>query len=347
MRLSVISIISFCVIISIIVAVFIYQLQPPVLINNSTTQIILDIEPGLSFIKITEKLKQSGLIRSEIVFKIYSLITGQAHHIKAGKYFFPISDKFEFSTPELVKILVAGQKEIKVVIFPGMTLKEIDERLANLKVIERNELINFNVSLLKNYYLWLPSFENNPPLFGEYSINALEGFLLPDTYYFFPSEIDLTIKKILDNFKLRALPLLINNDVDILNSVILASLLEKEIPDNMERRIAAGVLNKRLSIGMPLQIDATIVYIKCRGRFLNCPTILREDFKIDSLYNTYLYLGLPPAPISNPSVEAIKAAINPIKTDYWYFLSDPETKKTIFSKTFDEHNKNRVKYLGK
>ena len=96
---------------------------------------------------------------------------------------------------------------------------------------------------------------------------------------------------------------------------------------------------------MPLQVDATIVYIKCQGQFLDCPPARDADYKADSPYNTYLYSGLPSGPISNPSAKTIEAAANPVKSDYWYYLSDPKTQKTIFSKTLDEHNKNRYKYL--
>ncbi|MEE8131657.1 MAG: endolytic transglycosylase MltG [Candidatus Paceibacterota bacterium] len=354
MRLSTISIISSCIIIGIIAAIFIYQLQPPARIAtqsvaggpsqstnqliNQQTKVILDIPQKLSFAEITEKLSQSGLIRSKKVFKIYSLITGRAHRFKPGKYFFPPAGEAGLSTPELTKILVAGPAEIPIIIYPGMTLKEIDERLTNSGIIQKNELINFNrdkFDNLKTRYSFLEG------------AKSLEGFLLPDTYYFFPvTEPDLTIQKILGNFKLKALPFFDNN-ANILKTLILASLLEKEIPDNNERQVAAGILEKRLSVGMALQVDATIVYIKCEGRFSNCPTLLKEDYKIDSPYNTYLEPGLPPTPISNPSLEAIKSAIEPIKTDYWYYLSDPETKRTIFSKTLEEHNKNKVKYLNK
>lgn len=347
MRFSIILTIFSCVIVIIIAAIFIYNLQPPDLPSQifkenlgGQAQITLDIPEKLGFNEIVEKLSAQGLIRSERAFKIYALITGRAHRFKPGRYFLNPS----ILAPALTKILAAGPSEISVTIYPGMTLKEIDDRLSSLKIIEPGDLINFNASSLKNDYPWLPLFENNSSSFENNSRSALEGFLLPDTYYFFPAtEVDLTIKKILDNFKLRASPFL-NQGVNILKTIILASLLEKEIPDNGERRIAAGILEKRLSIGMALQVDATIIYAKCDGRFSGCPALTEEDYKINSAYNTYLSPGLPPTPISNPSLEAIKAAATPLKTDYWYYLSDPETKKTIFSKTLEEHNENRVKY---
>lgn len=348
-----IAIFSGVIIIS-IAAIFIHQLQPPALtddrqtpqLRNHTTTQLLDISKKMSFTEIVKLLKEQGLIRSEKAFKSYCLITGKAHRFQPGRYLIERG----FSAPELARILVSGPPEISVMFFPGITLKEADERLSDLSIIKPGELINFDISSLKNDYPWL--FENNSSSFGKHSGGQLEGFLLPDTYYFLPATgPDLTIRKILDNFELNALSFLQkirqNENDDFFNVLILASLLEKEMPDNSDRRIAAGILKKRLSAGMALQVDATVIYAKCEGRFLKCPSLAKEDFKMDSPYNTYLYSGLPPTPISNPSLDAIKAAAEPIQTDYWYYLSDPKTKKTIFSKTLEEHNINRAKYLNK
>jgi UPF0755 protein len=106
----------------------------------------------------------------------------------------------------------------------------------------------------------------------------------------------------------------------------------------------AGIIEKRLKIGMPVQIDATILYNKCSGRFSGCSLLVKSDFKKDSPYNTYTRLGLTP-PISNPSLDAIKAAIEKKDSGYWFYLSDPKTKKTIFSENLEKHNINRAKYL--
>ena len=122
----------------------------------------------------------------------------------------------------------------------------------------------------------------------------------------------------------------------------MASLIEREVPDSDERRIVAGILWKRIENGIPLQVDATICYIKSGP----CLPITEEDKDRDSLYNTYRYLGLPPAPISNPGADAIEASKNPEDSPYWYYISDPETNQTIFAQTLDEHNRNVVKYLG-
>jgi UPF0755 protein len=284
------------------------QVRADVLIKD------FEISKGTSFNEIAKKLKSEGIIRSKLIFQIYSFIAGKAFKFKPGRYALASN----ISISELTDILVNGPQEIPAVIFPGMTVSEIDEKLSALKIINSGELINSN--------------------------RSLEGYLFPDTYHFYAgSDINSVIHRFLENFNSKALPFF-NNNVNILDTLILASLLEKEIPDYEEKRIAAGILLKRLKIGMPLQVDATLVYAKCAG-FLNCPRLTEADYKIDSAYNTYLYFGLPKGPISNPGLESIKAVLNYKKTEYLYYLSDPETKKTIFSKTLDEHNKNRAKYL--
>ena len=296
------------------------------------------ISAGMSFNEIVDKLKSENLIASKAVFKIYGAITGEARKLKPGKY----ALSSDSSISKLFKILTKGPEEISVVIVPGLTLKEIDEKLSSFNIIKPGEIINFDANSLKNNYPWLPS--RNVDI-SNFRYFELEGFLLPDTYRFFPdSGVDLVIHRFLDNFKTKALPFFENSD-NILDKLILASILEKEIPDYEGKKIVAGILLKRLKVGMPLQVDASIVYAKCSGRFLNCPRLTKADYKINSVYNTYLYPGLPEGPISSPDLESIRAVLNSEKTRYWYYLSDPKTQKTIFSETLDEHNKNRAAYL--
>jgi len=298
-------------------------------IGNSGVNRDLEIKAGMSFDEVADELKTENLIQSKTIFKIYSLIMGQARQFRPGRYILATG----ISIPELVKTLTSGPAEISVVIAPGMTLKEIDEKLSSLAVIKPNDLVDFNINSLKKNYPWLEK------------IQSLEGFLLPDTYNFFlGSGPDLVVKRFVDNFELKVLPFFGKSD-NLLEIINLASILEKEVPDHYEARLAAGILMKRLAAKMPLQTDATLIYAKCSDKFLNCPSLQEEDYKIKSPYNTYLYTGLPKAPISNPGLEAIKAALNPQQSDYWYYLSDPKTKKTVFSKTLDEHNKNRAEYL--
>jgi UPF0755 protein len=177
----------------------------------------------------------------------------------------------------------------------------------------------------------------------------LEGKLFPDTYEFFVnSDAEEVVKKMEENFVLKVGKLLDLSKKSDFEKLIVASLIEKEVPSLEDRKVVAGIIYKRLAIGMPLQIDATICYIKeMKTKTSACYPLSDFDFKVDSPYNTYLYRGLPAGAISNPGITAIEAVMNPVKTNYLFYLSDPVTKKTIFSETLDRHAQNRVKYLNK
>lgn len=162
----------------------------------------------------------------------------------------------------------------------------------------------------------------------------LEGYLFPDTYRFYKKSTALqVIKKMQDNFNAKVGE--INYD-----DLILASIVQKEVSNQEDMKKAAGIFLKRLKANMPLQSDATINFIT--GKNLIQPSI--EDTKTASPYNTYLNLGLPLKPISNPGLKAINAVRNPEETDYWYFLTPPGMP-TIYSKTLEEHNAAKAKFL--
>ncbi|MBI2450741.1 MAG: endolytic transglycosylase MltG [Parcubacteria group bacterium] len=173
----------------------------------------------------------------------------------------------------------------------------------------------------------------------------LEGFLFPDTYRFDKnSSEEEIISRMLNNFD-KKLDLefreeIKNQNKSVFEIVTMASLIEEEGKIKTDREIISGILWKRLEVGMPLQIDATINYIT-NGKNLKIPL---EETKIKSPYNTYLNKGLPLGPIASPGLESIEAAVFPEKTEFWYYLSKP-TGEIIFSKTLEEHNIAKVKYL--
>ncbi len=272
------------------------------------------IKNGLGLGEIADILKEEHLIRSTLAFKIAAVLKGDARDLKSGLY--ELSPKTSVYAL-LNAITKGGASEVEVLVLEGATLKEIDQILAQKKIIAPNELINYQKT----------------------SDRKLEGFLFPDTYKFFvDSDIQDVADKFLDNFSKKTAGLLNKDDY---KTLILASLLEKEVPDFNERRVVAGILQKRLLAGWPLQVDATVCYAKTES----CYPISPLDLKIDSPYNTYAYKGLPPTPISNPGLEAIKAAKNPQKSSYWFYLSHSKTGKTIFSQDLDEHNLNKSLYL--
>ncbi|MBI4122479.1 MAG: endolytic transglycosylase MltG [Parcubacteria group bacterium] len=122
--------------------------------------------------------------------------------------------------------------------------------------------------------------------------------------------------------------------------LIMASIIEAEVPHEEDRPIVSDIFWSRLAAGVPLQSDATLTYIIGGSR----PALTNEELQIDSAYNTYKYRELPPTPIGNPGLSAIRAAIYPADTDYFYFLSTPEGE-TIFSRTLEEHNAAKARYL--
>lgn len=317
--------------------VFFYEKEP----TDFSKLKEIEISKGMSFSEVSSELKTLEIISSEAIFKVYGALSGSFRNIKPGRYFIPQN----ISISKLIKILIDGPEEISIIIPPGLTIAEIDDRLSGVGVIKPGELINFNIDNLGEDYSWFPVGKKD--IIG----GPLEGFLMPDTYNFFAGgDIDSIVKIFLDNFYKKAGGvgglLFFTKQGSVLKIINLASILEKEVPDSSERRLVAGILEKRLLTGMPLQVDAVLVYENCGGRFLNCPSLNKNNFKEDSAYNVYTRQGLPPGPISNPSIDAIEATLTPIKSDYWYYLSDPKTKQTIFSKTLDEHNENRAKYLN-
>ena len=124
------------------------------------------------------------------------------------------------------------------------------------------------------------------------------------------------------------------------DQLIVASLVEREAKRSQDRPLIAGVIYNRLQVGMKLDIDATIQY--ALGSWKKDLTL--EDLQIKSLYNTYTNLGLPPAPICNPGLASIEAAINPAQTDYLYYMHD-KNGVAHFAATIEEHNANVAKYL--
>ncbi len=320
------------------VAYFFYGLQPIILdesaINNKDFEFVeFKIEKGEGFREIGARLSRGSLIRSITVFKLYSLISGNAGRFQNGVH----EISYSMSIPQIIESLaISGKNEVRIVIPEGFTLKDIENVLLKKGVLDEQNLISdFPIGSLEKNYPYLRN------------VLSFEGLLFPDTYYFrYNSSPEEVIKTFLNNFNKKAWDLLEFRD-DWYDVLILASFLEKEIPDFEERRIVAGILLKRLKVGMPLQIDFTISYAKCDGLIQGCNEVFvrREDVNFRSPFNTYLRLGWTPTPIANPGRLAIKAALSPVETQYWYYLSARGTKETMFSATLEEHNKKRAIYL--
>ena len=181
---------------------------------------------------------------------------------------------------------------------------------------------------------------------------GLEGYLFPDTYRIYASSsVVEVIEKMLDNFD-KKLSEQMRKDIKaqgktIYEVITLASIVEKEAPidyqtnNDRDARIIAGIFLNRLRSGQGLQSDATLSYIYGDSK----PTHSGQELENNSLYNTYKYRGLPPGPICNPGLLAIKAVIYPLKTDYNYFLTPKGKDNVIYARNYEEHLQNKYKYL--
>ncbi|MDO8584553.1 MAG: endolytic transglycosylase MltG [bacterium] len=312
-------------------AVFVRSLAAPARENKAQ---IFTVLPGEGLRDLSDRLETEGFIRSAGSFRFYAVLVGSAHALKPGTYEVTSSE----SVPDIVERFAEGPQDITVTIQEGGTLKDVDRILGDRGILTEGAIVQLSVAEFRDRYPFLKN------------VKSLEGFLFPDTYKFAPGSLARVVtEKMLDVFAVKAYPELAASGNDWYKHLIIASLVEKEVPDVAEdRAIVSGIIARRLNIGMGLQIDATIAYAKCGGALLTCGDIrlVRDDYAIASPYNTYAHAGLPPTPIANPGVNAIRAAINPKKTDYLFYLSDPKTKRTIFSKDFEEHNEQRAKYLG-
>jgi UPF0755 protein len=279
---------------------------------------------GEGMAEIAQRLEQKGLIKSAFGFKIYSLITGQAARFKPGVYRVPKTARGK----DIVALLVVGNPAVKVTIPEGATVADIDAILAEKGIMAKGELIEYAVSQEK----------------------PLEGFLFPDTYTFSAgTAAGEVVRAMRANFDKNIGPLAAHlADAERNRALIVASLVEKEARYPKDRVAVASVIRERLKIGMPLQLDAANVYVKCKGAYITCPASLRAltkaDLTLDGPYNTYAHAGLPQGPIANPGVDAFRAALSPKGTANLYYISNPQNGRLIFAETLDEHNENRQKY---
>lgn len=330
---------SVIIILVILIGGFLYwrNLNSPV-DANGREQIFI-VNKGETVKQIAANLQKENLIRSVNYFK-YQI--GSGDNIKAGEYL--ISQKF--STREIIKILTRGEalsQEKSIRIIEGWSNKDIGDYLEKNKVISVKDFMALANAPLSQWKFGFtkPDFLNDAP-----GAAGLEGYLFPDTYRIFnDTKVEGIIGKMLANFDKKLTPE-IKEEIKrqkktIYEIVVMASLIEKEVRTPADMKIVSGIFWDRIKYGMPLQSDASLSYIL--GDKIGGHTI--EQTKIDSLYNTYKYLGLPPGPIANPGFNAIKAAVYPEATNYSYFLSDPVTGQTIFSKNLNEHNANKYKYL--
>ena len=318
---------------------------------------LFNVAPGQTTRQVAKNLEDEGLIGRAFFFELHIYLKKQGNKIQAGNYLLSSA----MSIREIAETLSSGKvvnDTVKVTVIEGWTINDIAKALEKSGITSgQNFLAAENPSPLENKD-WAAEFAF---LADRPRGRGLEGYLFPDTYFFKKnSDGEEVVAKMLANFdkKLSAdLRLKIKEQGQTIREIAtLASIIEKEVGRNVkkgeklsgedakklteERRLVAGVFYNRLKIGMPLESDATIGYVTGSGS----SRATLEETKIDSLYNTYKYRGLPPGPISNPSLDSILATINPSKTDYLFFLTSSDGT-AYFAKNLQEHQANRAKYL--
>jgi UPF0755 protein len=298
----------------------------------------IKIIKGDNTMSVGDKLEKESLISGRYYFAYYVWKNNLKNKIVTGEY----NIDSGLTIPEISKIITHGEidsNRVKVTFPEGWENKYMEARIKEygLNTNEFESLVEDPEYFKEKYgYDFLADIPKSKPL---------EGYLFPDTYFFLKNATsEDIIKKMLDNFgekmtaNLRAE--IKNQNKSVYDVITMASIIEGEVKSEKDRAIVSGIFWKRVNDDRALQSCATLAYILGENK----KQYSYEDTRVDSPYNTYLIKGLPPGPINNPGLASIKAAIYPEVTSYNYFLTDPQTGQTIFSKTIDEHNANKVKY---
>lgn len=293
----------------------------PLKINNEE---IVEVAEGDSFYGILDKLSEEGKIKNKFLVKLYLKICGIKPEVLEGTYKLNKS----MTLNEFVNLLTDSNKDKVYITIPeGYTIDDIAEKLEENNICNSKEFIDS----VKNYEL--PKYISNNPN----KIYNLEGFLFPDTYSFNKNEnADFIIKTMLNRFEkiwqeiVEDLNISIPEE-EIEKKVNVASIIEKEAVVDSERSFISSVIYNRIAIGMPLQIDATVIY----SYGYHIEKMYEKYLEIDSPYNTYMYYGLPIGPISNPGRASLMAALKPKETDYLYYLLESENTH-YFTDNYDD-----------
>ena len=284
--------------------------------------ILFDINLGSSLQEISADLEKRNLIISSLAFQLNAKVHRIEKQIKAGEYLLSQGE----SIFTLQKKFLNGQNFYrKLQLLEGMTMEDVFKLGNSEGIVDdvQDDLLNLQNKLgVKNRY---------------------EGFLFPDTFYYQKGDLFSALLKrsFLKQQKIYSELWTSRQDglpyQSLKEAITLASIIEKE---GLEKKLIAGVFVNRLKKNMKLQSDPTVIYAMGNSFDGN---IRKADLRIDNPYNTYKYKGLPPGPIGLVSLSSMKAALNPEKSDFLYFVS-MNNGFHKFSKTLDEHNKAVLKY---
>ncbi|MFO1443027.1 endolytic transglycosylase MltG [Bacillus sp. Bva_UNVM-123] len=307
----------------------------------------IDIPIGSSASSIGKILEENGIIKDARVFKYYVKLRNETGFM-AGNY----TLKPSMTIPEIISNLKTGkiQEELvfKMTIPEGKQLEQIASIIAEKTNKNADDVFKklnekaFIESLMAKY----PDILTDE-IFNKNIKYPLEGYLFPATYPFYKE--DPTIEEIVSAMLDKTVSVvrgyhaeIEEREMTVHQLLTMASLIEEEATQKVDRDQISSVFYNRMKIGMPLQTDPTVLYAQGEHK----SRVVYKDLEIDSPYNTYKHPGLTPGPIANAGVTSIEAALFPEETDYLYFLATP-TGEVLFSKTLEEHNIKKAQHIGK
>ena len=322
--------------------------------ENQVVTVIIDDDDTID--DVANKLKDAGLIRYPGLFKLYADLAKVEEKGKISPGTYNLNTMYDYMALVSSMNTYSGTRESVDVLIPeGYSCAQIFALLEEKGVCTAAELEAYAANGELDDYWFLEGVERGDKY-------CLEGYLFPDTYKFYLNDDpERVLEKFLDDFDYRFTDLMIerigelnshlaeimrrrgysedeilNNQITIRDIVIVASMIEKESADDSESyKISSVIYNRLYNWDYPpfLNIDAALVYA------LGGKEILTEaDKQLDSPYNTYLYQGLIPGPISNPGLNSLNAALVPEDTDYYFYALDPEVGSHHFSSTQSEHD---------
>lgn len=291
------------------------------------TAALVTIAPHSTTKAIGSQLEAAGVVRSRYGFDLVRILWRRK--LQAGVY------EFDHPAPalEVYARIARGDVATRTVIVPeGANLFDIAARLEQAGLGTNDQFMAAAVSQVS--------------LIADLDPHAtsLEGYLFPETYKFAPNATDAQIvATMVHRFRLEAAQLGLRQNVHQI--VTLASLVERETAVDADRPLVASVLDNRLAKNMPLSTDPAVIYgLELSGKWRG--SIYASDLSRDTPYNTYLHTGLPPGPVANPGIPSLRAAMDPAKTNYLYFVAAGTDAQghSLFAETLEEHNRNVAEY---
>jgi UPF0755 protein len=289
---------------------------------------VVEIPPRRGLVEVARILDETEVIRSPLGFMLLALIRGSAGSLKAGEYQVPQGA----NTLVVLNLLEGGHVLKHTVVFPeGAMLAELARLLENERLARAEDVLRVARD---------PLFLRQMDIRGD----SVEGYLFPDTYQFVkgmtPEEmLARMVARMRDQLTPEILAEAEKRELTVHQLLTLASIIEREAVESSEMPLISAVFWNRLKRDMPLQADPTVQYAVGKGR----QRLTRDDLQVDSPFNTYRRLGLPPGPIANPGRAAILAALRPAKVNYLYFVA-MDDRRHQFSTTLADHNAAVTRY---